>query len=131
MDRHLPNPSHENMLLLLASLGSLVTLAVAAVQDACPKDEYACLDIINSSQCLAQVAIQKTPPLTRENMIKCIDYEGVASTLSPAQKVRFIMLSGRKWVSVKAEKDQFCRCPGCHTEPINAAIRELFPAPCT
>jgi hypothetical protein len=31
--------------------------------------------------------LQKSAPLTRENMIKCIDYEGVASTLSPAEKV--------------------------------------------
>lgn len=62
-------------------------LAVSAEQDLCPKNEYACLDIINSSQCLAQIVLQKTAPLTKENLVKCIDYEGVASTLSPEQKV--------------------------------------------
>ncbi|KAL5378701.1 hypothetical protein DPSP01_008927 [Paraphaeosphaeria sporulosa] len=87
-----------------------ILVATAAAQDLCPKDEYACLDIINSSQCLAQLVIQKMSPLTKENMAKCVETEGVASSLPGAQKL--------------------CRCPGCHTEPINAAIRELFPPPC-
>jgi hypothetical protein len=63
-------------------------LFLAAAQDPCPKDDYACLDIINSSQCLEQVIIEKLSPLTKENMIKCVDTEGVASSLHGAQKVR-------------------------------------------
>ena len=75
------------MHLTLPFIATLFTFVIAADKDLCPKDEYACLDIINSSQCLAQLVIQKTAPLSRENMIKCIDYEGVASALSPAEKV--------------------------------------------
>ncbi|KAF9738800.1 hypothetical protein PMIN06_004549 [Paraphaeosphaeria minitans] len=96
---------------LFFALAALLTFAPAtATQDLCPKDEYACLDIINASQCLAQLVIQKMSPLTKENIIKCVETEGVASNLPGAQKL--------------------CRCPGCHTEPINAAIREMFPLPC-
>ncbi|KAF1975939.1 hypothetical protein BU23DRAFT_551952 [Bimuria novae-zelandiae CBS 107.79] len=103
--------SHKpTMPTLLAIISFLLTLTLAASQDLCPKNEYACLDIINSSQCLAPLVLQKTSPLTNENMIKCINYEGVVSNLAPAEK--------------------FCRCPGCHTEPINKAIRDMFPGPC-
>jgi hypothetical protein len=75
------------MHLTISFIATIFTLVLATDQDLCPKNEYACLDIINSSQCLAQLVLQKSAPLTRENMIKCIDYEGVASTLSPAEKV--------------------------------------------
>jgi hypothetical protein len=78
------------MSLFLALVVTLFGLTLtAAGQDLCPKDEYACLDIINSSQCLAQLVIQKTSPLTRENMVKCVETEGVASSLPGAQKVRY------------------------------------------
>ena len=75
---------HYSSFAIIALASALV---IKAEQDLCPKDEYACLDIINSSQCLAQIVLQKTAPLTKENLVKCIDYEGVASTLPPAQKV--------------------------------------------
>ncbi|KAL5396232.1 hypothetical protein PMIN03_002597 [Paraphaeosphaeria minitans] len=74
---------------LFFALAALLTFAPAtATQDLCPKDEYACLDIINASQCLAQLVIQKMSPLTKENIIKCVETEGVASNLPGAQKVR-------------------------------------------
>ena len=74
-------------LLALTTLLFLACTATAA-QDLCPKGDYACLDIINSSQCLEQVIVEKLSPLTKENMIKCVDTEGVASSLPGAQKVR-------------------------------------------
>ncbi|KAF2441693.1 hypothetical protein P171DRAFT_488140 [Karstenula rhodostoma CBS 690.94] len=75
------------MHLFLALVVALFSLAATATaQDLCPKDEYACLDIINSSQCLAQLVIQPTSPPTKENMIKCVETEGVASSLPGAQK---------------------------------------------
>jgi hypothetical protein len=77
------------MYTFLALAVALFGLAVTtAGQDLCPKDEYACLDIINSSQCLAQLVLQKMSPLTKENMVKCVETEGVASSLPGAQKVR-------------------------------------------
>lgn len=117
------------MHILSTLMGFLFIIAATAEQDLCPKNEYACLDVINSSQCLAQVVIQKLSPLTKENMIKCIEYAGVASSRPPAQKVPSIPNRSRAKEANYAI--QFCRCPGCHTEPINAAIRELFPAPCS
>ncbi|KAH8897462.1 hypothetical protein GQ53DRAFT_818730 [Thozetella sp. PMI_491] len=80
------------------------------IQDGCPKNEVACLDIINSSQCIEQLVIEKLSPLTKASMIKCVEYNGTASKLPGATKL--------------------CRCAGCHTAPINAAIAEMFPPPC-
>lgn len=70
-----------------ALVALFILVATVAAQDLCPKDEYACLDTINSSQCLAQLVIQQMSPLTKENMVKCVETEGVASSLPGAQKV--------------------------------------------
>jgi len=55
--------------------------------DGCPKLNIACLDIINSSQCIEGLILGKTPP-TKADMEKCLDYEGASSKLPPAQRVR-------------------------------------------
>jgi hypothetical protein len=60
-----------------------------AVQDQCPKTEYACLDVINSSQCIEQLVLEKQAPVTREALIKCVEYEGTVTTLPGATKVSF------------------------------------------
>ncbi|KAK4213400.1 hypothetical protein QBC37DRAFT_400589 [Rhypophila decipiens] len=89
---------------LLFALVAIVN-AQAAV-DKCPKDEIACLDIINSSQCIANVIIDGRPPLTKANLAMCVEHEGTASSLPGAEK--------------------FCRCTGCHTAQINEAIIKTF-----
>ncbi|KAF1960637.1 hypothetical protein CC80DRAFT_488928 [Byssothecium circinans] len=86
------------------------TLAQQSAPDGCPKDEYACLDVINSSQCIAQQVLENMGNLTKESMVKCLEYPGTASDLPGATK--------------------YCRCPGCHTPPINKIITEMFPLPC-
>lgn len=55
--------------------------------DRCPKDEIACLDVVNGSQCLAQSIIDGRPPLTKANILKCVEHEGTASNLPGAEKV--------------------------------------------
>ncbi|KAG9237671.1 hypothetical protein BJ875DRAFT_481086 [Amylocarpus encephaloides] len=79
---------------------------VSAEVDKCPKDEYACLDVINSSLCISQNAASGTAAALAE----CVTYTGAASSLPGATKL--------------------CRCPGCHSASINAAISRLFPTPC-
>ncbi|KAK3312194.1 hypothetical protein B0H66DRAFT_608471 [Apodospora peruviana] len=99
------------MRLRISTCLAIVGMAIAqTLKDECPKDEIACLDIINSSQCIEQVILENRPPLTKDNLLKCVEYEGVASNLPGAAK--------------------YCRCPGCHSEPINAAIKQMFPPPC-
>jgi hypothetical protein len=69
----------------------LVSLFVATVNsqaDKCPKDEYACLDVMNSSQCIEQLIIEKLAPATREALVKCVEYEGTVTDLPGATKVR-------------------------------------------
>lgn len=67
----------------------LVRAGVSAQEapDGCPKDELACHDIMNSSQCIEQLVIEKLSPLTREAMVKCVEHEGTASNLPGAVKV--------------------------------------------
>ncbi|KAK4163746.1 hypothetical protein QBC43DRAFT_354195 [Cladorrhinum sp. PSN259] len=88
---------------------ALVASAQDAKQDPCPTTELACHDIMNSSQCIANVVDNKAAN-PKEALIQCVEHEGTASTLPGAAK--------------------FCRCPGCHTAPINAVISKLFPPPC-
>lgn len=98
-------------------------------RDGCPKDEYACLDVINSSQCLEQLVIEKLAPATKEALSKCVEYKGTVTKIPGAAKVR-----SKDCTCELKDTDvcweQLCRCPGCHTAPINAAIVELFPPPC-
>lgn len=69
------------------ALGLLMGLVYAQEVDKCPKNEYACLDVINSSLCLSQNA----PQGSGEAMAKCVEYENSASNLTGAVKVSFIM----------------------------------------
>jgi hypothetical protein len=56
-------------------------------QDGCPKNEIACLDVINSSQCIEQLVIEHQANLTKDAMVKCVTFEGDASKLPGATKV--------------------------------------------
>lgn len=64
----------------------LVGLVYAQEVDKCPKNEYACLDVINSSLCLSQNA----PQGSGEAMAKCVEYDNSASNLTGAVKVCFM-----------------------------------------
>ncbi|KAF2475958.1 uncharacterized protein BDR25DRAFT_350245 [Lindgomyces ingoldianus] len=77
---------------LLLLCFAFVSVNTEAVQDKCPKTEYACLDVINSSQCIEQLVIERLAPVTKEAMVKCVEYEGTVTNLPGATK--------------------FCRCPG-------------------
>ncbi|KAI1762803.1 hypothetical protein GGR53DRAFT_500106 [Hypoxylon sp. FL1150] len=81
-----------------------------ATERSCPTEELACHDIMNSSQCIAQQILGQASP-SKDALLKCLEYEGVASPLPPAIK--------------------YCLCNGCHSTPINDAIVELFPPPCS
>ncbi|KAF2194022.1 hypothetical protein K469DRAFT_548037 [Zopfia rhizophila CBS 207.26] len=72
---------------LLALCFALVGVNTQAVQDKCPKTEYACLDVINSSQCIEQLVIEHLAPVTKDAMVKCVEYEGSATNLPGATKV--------------------------------------------
>ncbi|KAK0717770.1 hypothetical protein B0T26DRAFT_645189 [Lasiosphaeria miniovina] len=78
----------------VTALSGLLCLALASTgtaqegaKDGCPKDEIACHDIINGSQCLEQLIIEHNAPLTKEAMIKCVVHEGTASSLPGGTKV--------------------------------------------
>lgn len=68
-------------------LGLALSGVGAQKVDECPKDEYACHDIMNSSQCIEQLIIEKLAPATREALIKCVEYEGTVTNLPGATKV--------------------------------------------
>jgi len=53
----------------------------------CDTKDYACHDVMNSSQCLAQLIYDKNAKVTKEALIKCLDTEGSASPLSAATRV--------------------------------------------
>ena len=75
----------------------LALLSVRAAEDGCPKGEYACLDVINASQCIEQLVIEKQRPATKENLVKCVEHEGTATTLPGAVKVSLIDRFGGRW----------------------------------
>ncbi|KAH8597537.1 hypothetical protein B0O99DRAFT_617641 [Bisporella sp. PMI_857] len=56
----------------------------AQLADPCPKDEYACLDVIDSSLCLSSNAAAGNATI----LAKCVSYEGAASDLPGSVKVR-------------------------------------------
>ena len=62
-------------------------IAQDQTHDGCPKDEYACLDVINSSQCIEQLVIEKLAPATPEALAKCVEYEGTVSRIPGGSKV--------------------------------------------
>ncbi|KAK4221359.1 hypothetical protein QBC38DRAFT_377270 [Podospora fimiseda] len=69
---------------------TLLTLAGATTQnsqqDGCPGTELACHDIMNSSQCIANVVDNRVGN-PREALIECVVHEGTASNLPGASKV--------------------------------------------
>lgn len=115
---------------------AFVGINAQAVQDKCPKGDYDCLDVINSSQCLEQLVIEHLSPVTKEAMVKCVEYNGTATNTPGATKVsrrmqRYIGLNRyMKNIRLTNVRKQLCRCPGCHSAPINEKISELFPPPC-
>lgn len=113
--------------LCLALLG--ITVTAQTVVDGCPKNELACHDIMNSSQCIEQIILENSAPLTKENLVKCVEHEGTASNLPGGTKVSSVAAGfelDEKLTSVL----QLCRCSGCHTEQLNTVIRQMFPPPC-
>ncbi|KAF1960992.1 hypothetical protein CC80DRAFT_489220 [Byssothecium circinans] len=92
----------------VVSICALPTIHAPNGTNTCPTTtEYACFDVINSSLCLSQNAVNGTA----EQMAACVTYENGMSDLPGASKL--------------------CRCPGCHSKYINEAISRLFPPPCT
>ncbi|KAH9909146.1 hypothetical protein F4778DRAFT_215291 [Xylariomycetidae sp. FL2044] len=87
------------------------TTAPGAGAGGCPTDELACHDVMNSSQCIAQMILDQAAPVDEEALLGCLEYEGAASDLPAATK--------------------YCLCSGCHTAAINEAIAEMFPPPCS
>jgi hypothetical protein len=77
-------------LTLLSLTTALLFRSISALEDKCPKSEPACHDIINSSQCIEQLIIEKLAPLTKEALIKCVEYEGTVTNLPGAAKVRYV-----------------------------------------
>ncbi|KAH7313169.1 hypothetical protein BKA65DRAFT_517459 [Rhexocercosporidium sp. MPI-PUGE-AT-0058] len=81
-----------------------------SLQDGCPKGSLECMDVINSSQCIEQIVIEKRGTLSKKALEACVVYEGMSSEVAGSVK--------------------FCKCPGCHSEAINKVIEEMFPPPC-
>lgn len=71
-----------NLLTLLFTL-----VGVKALEDGCPKGEIACLDVMNSSQCIEQLILENSAPVTKEALVKCVVNEGSASDLPGGTKV--------------------------------------------
>lgn len=74
---------------LLALSLTLVGLKAQTMVDGCPKEDIACLDVINSSQCLEQLIIEHDATVTKDAMIKCVDTEGASSNMTGSAKVSF------------------------------------------
>lgn len=66
---------------------ALLGAQALVIEDGCPKDEYACIDVINSSQCIEQLAVEHLRPLTKASLAACVEYEGVVSDLPGGTKV--------------------------------------------
>lgn len=64
-------------------------LGVRALEDGCPKGEVACLDVMNSSQCIEQLILENSAPVTNDALVKCVVNEGSASELPGETKVDF------------------------------------------
>ncbi|PVH69463.1 hypothetical protein DL98DRAFT_598634 [Cadophora sp. DSE1049] len=98
--------------ILFLALASLPTILAQGQQfkDGCPKGSLECMDVINSSQCIEQLIIEKRGTLSKEALEKCVVYEGASSSETGSVK--------------------YCQCPGCHSAPINKVIGEMFPPPC-
>lgn len=72
----------------ILSLCFVVASAAAQnITDGCPKGSLACMDVINSSQCIEQIIIEKRSPVTADALVKCVVFEGASSNLTGAGKV--------------------------------------------
>ncbi|CAG8978559.1 hypothetical protein HYALB_00012433 [Hymenoscyphus albidus] len=60
---------------------------ILALSDGCPKNEVACLDVMNSSQCIEQLILEGSAPVTKEALVKCVVNEGSASDLPGETKL--------------------------------------------
>ncbi len=70
---------------------------VAAQINDCQTTDLACHDIMNSSQCIEQVILEKTDPVTKEALVKCVEHEGTASNLPGAVKVWIAWVGSEEW----------------------------------
>lgn len=73
--------------ILLVFINAIMKAERVRANDGCPKDEYACHDVIDSSLCIEQLIIERRAPVTKEALIKCVEYEGAFSDLPGASKV--------------------------------------------
>ncbi|KAH6680631.1 hypothetical protein B0J14DRAFT_557974 [Halenospora varia] len=78
---------------LLLSFTTVPAFAQTVV-DTCPKGDYACLDVINSSQCIEQIIIEKLHNVTKEALVKCVEFEGMSANITGAAKVCAEAISG-------------------------------------
>jgi len=60
------------------------SLVKAQALDGCPKNEHACLDVINSSYCLQS---NVAAAAAAEVLAQCVSYDGAASSLPGSVKV--------------------------------------------
>ena len=77
---------------LIFTLTTHLALAIAQgqqfpVKDGCPKGSLECMDVINSSQCIEQLIIEKRGTLSKEALEKCVVYEGASSSEAGNVKV--------------------------------------------
>jgi hypothetical protein len=73
---------------LLPFFAARNAIAQNQTRDGCPKDDYACIDVINSSQCIEQLVIEELAPATKEALAECVEYEGATTNMLGAAKVR-------------------------------------------
>jgi len=78
--------SYHHSGLLALCLGFALCVSAAPTEDKCPKLNLACLDVINSSQCIEMLVLGNRN-VTRDAMVKCVDTEGAASGLPGSTKV--------------------------------------------
>lgn len=67
----------------LLALCFALTGVNAQVKDGCPKNEIACLDIINSSQCIEQLIFDHATNITKDGLIQCVVTPGISSSDLP------------------------------------------------
>jgi len=74
------------------ALTTCLSLAIAQgqqlpIKDGCPKGNLECMDVINSSQCIEQLIIEKRGTMSKEALEKCVVYEGASSSEAGHVKV--------------------------------------------
>jgi hypothetical protein len=80
----LSKPTLLTLCVFFAGISAFPTIQAANGTNACPMDtEYACFDVINSSLCLSQAAVNGTAA----QMAACVTYQNAMSDLPGAFKV--------------------------------------------